>query len=72
MDAFMKDTTNIEDPEEWLKKADELMNSLKTAGRISGEEAQKLGELPRSLLGASPDANRADAGRSKNPKSSKE
>ncbi len=59
-DQFVKETEDIEDPNEWLEKADGLMQRLANASRVTEEEASLLDELGEELQ----DANEDPSGRS--------
>jgi hypothetical protein len=56
MDQFVKETESIEDPNEWLKRADELMGRLSRAAEVTDEEAALLDELGQELKDANDDS----------------
>ena len=56
MDQFVKETEGIEDPNEWLKRADELMGRLSRAAEVTDEEAALLDELGQELKDANDDS----------------
>ena len=56
MDQFVKETEGIEDPNEWLKRADELMGILSRAAEVTDEEAVLLDELGQELKDANDDS----------------
>ena len=56
MDQFVKETEGIEDPNEWLKRADELMERLSRAAEVTDEEAVLLDELGQELEDANDDS----------------
>ncbi len=56
MDQFIKETEGIEDPNEWLKRADELMERLSRAAEVTDEEAALLDELGQELEDANDDS----------------
>jgi len=57
LDQFVKQTDEIDDPNEWMEKADELMKHLAEASNITDEEANSLDELGQELQ----DANEQEA-----------
>jgi hypothetical protein len=60
IEEFFKMTEDINDPNEWVKKADELMERLAAASQITDQEAEQLDELGKQLQ----DANeKADSGK---------
>ena len=57
MDQFIKETEEIEDPNEWLKRADELMDRLANSSEVTDEEAALLDELGQELEDANNDSD---------------
>ncbi len=55
-EQFIKETEGIEDPNEWLKRADELMEQLENASQVTDEEAELLDELGKELQDANDEA----------------
>ena len=56
MDQFIKETEGIEDPNEWLKRADGLMERLSRVAEVTDEEAALLDELGQELKDANDDS----------------
>lgn len=51
-DEFARQTDDIEDPNEWMRKADELMERLAETSQVTEEEAELLEELGEELRDA--------------------
>jgi len=56
LDEFLRHSQNVEDQNEWLQKAAELMNRLSEASRVTDEEAALLDELGKELQDANEEA----------------
>ena len=56
LERFMKETEDVTDEAEWIKKIEELMVGMDKGGRISEDEAQQLEQLGEELS----DANEAE------------
>lgn len=56
LEEFAQETEQIDDPNEWMEKADELMKQLEQASQVNDEEAEMLDMLGESLE----DANQED------------
>lgn len=52
LDEFTKQTQDIDDSNEWLEKADELMERLAETSQVTEEEAELLDELGQDLQDA--------------------
>jgi hypothetical protein len=57
MDQQLKKLKDIEDPVEWMEKADEMMKSIMNNSEVTDEEAAKLDQLGQELNDANDDAN---------------
>jgi hypothetical protein len=60
-DQFIKETEDIEDPNEWLERADKLMERLAKASRVTEQEASLLDELGEELQDANEDSSDPNA-----------
>ena len=57
LEQFTKETEDIDDPNEWLKKADEFMEQMAKASEVTDDEAAMLDELGQELQDANEEAN---------------
>jgi hypothetical protein len=56
-DQFVKEIEDIEDPNEWLEKANKIMEQLEEASRVTEQEASLLDELGEELQDANEDSS---------------
>ncbi len=59
-DQFARETDDINDPNEWMEKADELMERLAEDSQVTDEEAELLDELGEELQDANEEEASAD------------